>query len=105
MSAYFVVFPVFEVRSNSKHLQLVSGVRRSVFWLVALATDLMLFSVALVGIICLFAAYRLDVLETPSGGLAALTLLLMLFGWAVIPMAYLVHRVFTTEVRPWELFA
>mmetsp|Transcript_6132 Transcript_6132/g.22524 ORF Transcript_6132/g.22524 Transcript_6132/m.22524 type:complete len:1227 (-) Transcript_6132:417-4097(-) len=98
LSAYFVVFPVFEVRSNSKHLQLVSGVRRSVFWLVALATDLMLFSVALVGIICLFAAYRLDVLETPSGGLAALTLLLMLFGWAVIPMAYLVHRVFTTEM-------
>ena len=98
LSAYFVVFPVFEIRSNSKHLQLVSGVDRLLFWVVALITDFILFSIALVGIVTLFGDRKHEAMNSPPNAKLALALLLVLFGWATIPLAYLVHRIFSTEV-------
>ncbi|RHY68127.1 hypothetical protein DYB38_006149, partial [Aphanomyces astaci] len=86
---------------NSKHQQLVSGVSLSAFWLANFAWDLLLYSVPCV--FGLLAIYFFDI--TPFTGrdcsscaaspFAAIIVVFVLFGFAIVSFCYLLSYLFT----------
>ena len=76
----------------------MSGVSKTIFWEAAFAADYLIYLVSFLGFVIVFAAFNLEVLNNPAGGLGALTVLFLLFGWAVIPLAYVLSWLFRSEI-------
>ncbi|KAH9091241.1 hypothetical protein LEN26_018836 [Aphanomyces euteiches] len=85
---------------NSKHQQLVSGVSLPAFWLANFAFDLMLYAVP-----CIFGLLAIyffnitpftghDCTSCPSTPFAALVVVFVLFGLAIVPFCYILSYLF-----------
>lgn len=97
LSASFVVFLVREKDSDSKHVQLVSGAAVSAYWLSTYLWDLVNFSVSAGGILLLFVVYHLPQFWGPR--LAAVAVLLWVFGLAGVALTSLLHFGFKDEMK------
>lgn len=93
LASSFVVFLVQEKASKAKHLQLVSGVSPFVYWSASFAWDMINYLIPVVLIIIIFAAF--DVPAYSGERLGYVTLLLLLYGWAIIPLVYLTSFIFS----------
>ncbi|XP_070581084.1 phospholipid-transporting ATPase ABCA3-like isoform X2 [Ptychodera flava] len=94
LASSFVVFLIKESSTKAKHIQFVSGVHSSNFWLSTLSWDLINYLLPVI-VICLLFAIA-DIKAYAEGGrLGYIFLLLFLYGWAVIPLMYLFSYLFS----------
>ena len=98
--AAFIVFLVKERVSKSKHIQLVSGVNVSSYWISAYLWDLSLFFGLSVLIILVFLIYGREsaaVFVGDTESLLATFVLTFGYGLASLPFAYLLSRFFSNH--------
>lgn len=95
LASTFAVLAAGERAVQAKHLQLVSGVRVATFWLSALLWDLLSFLVPSLGLLVVFKAFDVHAF-TRDGHLADALFLLLLYGWAIIPLMYLLSFLFSS---------
>nr|KAF6442985.1 ATP binding cassette subfamily A member 4 [Molossus molossus] len=85
--ASFVLYLIQERVNKAKHLQFVSGVSPITYWLTNFLWDITNYAVSAALVVGIFAGFQKKAYTSPST-LPALVALLMLYGWAVIPMMY-----------------
>ncbi|XP_076998238.1 ATP-binding cassette sub-family A member 17-like isoform X4 [Tamandua tetradactyla] len=93
LSSSFSILTVKERSTKVKHIQFVSGVSVATFWLSALLWDLISFLIPNLLLLVVFLYYREEAFIQDEN-LAAVFLILMLYGWAIIPFIYLVSFCF-----------
>lgn len=94
--ATFIVFLVRERVSKSKHLQLVSGVSLSAYWIATYLWDLSLYLCLTFCIMIVFLLYGEDAAVFVGDKQAFLATFALTFGYGVsaLPFAYLLSRMF-----------
>uniref|UniRef100_A0A4W3GLK7 ABC-2 type transporter transmembrane domain-containing protein n=1 Tax=Callorhinchus milii TaxID=7868 RepID=A0A4W3GLK7_CALMI len=85
--ASFVLFLIEERVSQAKHLQFVSGVKPSVYWLANFAWDMCNYSIPATLVVSIFICFQQKSYVSASN-LPALVLLLFLYGWSITPLMY-----------------
>uniref|UniRef100_A0A7N5JBB3 ATP binding cassette subfamily A member 3 n=1 Tax=Ailuropoda melanoleuca TaxID=9646 RepID=A0A7N5JBB3_AILME len=94
LASTFSILAVSERAVQAKHVQFVSGVHVATFWLSALLWDLLSFLVPSLLLLAVFKAFDVHAF-TRDGHMADALLLLMLYGWAIIPLMYLMNFLFS----------
>ncbi|KAA0722897.1 ATP-binding cassette sub-family A member 1 [Triplophysa tibetana] len=92
--ASFVLFLIQERVSKAKHLQFVSGVNPTIYWLANFAWDMCNYIVPCIIVIVIFLCFQQKAYVSPAN-LPALILLLVLYGWSITPMMYPASFVFS----------
>ncbi|KAM6959867.1 phospholipid-transporting ATPase ABCA1 [Tautogolabrus adspersus] len=92
--ASFVLFLIQERVNKAKHLQFVSGVNPTVYWLANFAWDMCNYIVPCLIVIVIFLCFQQKAYVSPAN-LPALILLLVLYGWSITPMMYPASFVFS----------
>ncbi|XP_073763802.1 phospholipid-transporting ATPase ABCA1 isoform X1 [Danio rerio] len=92
--ASFVLFLIQERVTKAKHLQFVSGVNPTIYWLANFAWDMCNYIVPCVIVIIIFLCFQQKSYVSPPN-LPALILLLALYGWSITPMMYPFSFVFS----------
>ncbi|XP_061814826.2 phospholipid-transporting ATPase ABCA1-like [Nerophis lumbriciformis] len=92
--ASFVLFLIQERVSKAKHLQFVSGVNPTVYWLANFAWDMCNYAVPCVIVIVIFLCFQQESYVSLAN-LPALVLLLVLYGWSIIPLMYPASFIFS----------
>ncbi|XP_062960402.1 retinal-specific phospholipid-transporting ATPase ABCA4 isoform X1 [Cynocephalus volans] len=85
--ASFVLYLIQERVNKAKHLQFISGVSPPTYWLTNFLWDIMNYAVSAGLVVGIFIGFQKKAYTSPQN-LPALVALLMLYGWAVIPMMY-----------------
>ncbi|BFZ10796.1 hypothetical protein BsWGS_13835 [Bradybaena similaris] len=96
-STLFIAAPIKERQSGTKHMEMMTGVSPFTYWLSTLAFDFILFMIASLVIPIVFALYDIQA-YTGDGRWALVILVLALYGWAVLPLIYLLQFLFTSRV-------
>ena len=91
--AGFVIMLIEERSGKVKHLQLVCGMNKSVYWLSTFAWDLLWYLAFLVCIIILYAAFQ-DPYFTAPDVFPVFVLILICYGLATIPWMYVLSFAF-----------
>uniref|UniRef100_A0A8C9ZR47 ATP binding cassette subfamily A member 3 n=1 Tax=Sander lucioperca TaxID=283035 RepID=A0A8C9ZR47_SANLU len=95
LSSTFALLLVTESSIKSKHVQQVSGVYLSNFWFSALLWDLVNFLLPCLLMLVVFQAFGIKAF-VDNNHLVDVLLLLLLYGWAVVPLMYLLSFFFST---------
>lgn len=95
LASTFALLLVSERSVKSKHLQQVSGVYLSNFWLSALLWDLINFLLPCLLMLVVFRVFSVKAFVAENH-LVDVLLMLLLYGWAVIPLMYLLSFLFST---------
>ena len=101
LASSFVVFVVDERASKAKHIQRVSGVRLSTFWLSAFLWDIINYTLPCIVVLIMFAAFQVPAYKNEN--LLVVAFLLLLYGWSVIPMMYLLSYFFNRATTAFVL--
>ncbi|KAK7490495.1 hypothetical protein BaRGS_00018281 [Batillaria attramentaria] len=92
--ASFVLFLIEERVSNSKHLQFVSGINPTTYWVTNFLWDMLNYSIPALLCIFIFLAFGTDSYVSSTNA-PCLVALLFLYGWAITPMMYPFSRIFS----------
>ncbi|XP_048861944.1 glucosylceramide transporter ABCA12 isoform X2 [Brienomyrus brachyistius] len=92
MTASFAIYEVQEHQTGSKRLQHISGIGEPMYWTINFLYDMALYLIPVVLSIAMVAAFQLPAF-TAGQNLAAVTLLLLLFGFATFPWMYLLSGI------------
>lgn len=93
MTASFVIYEVQEHHTGSKRLQQISGISEPFYWIINFFYDMALYMIPVVLSVVMVAAFQLPAF-TERQNLAAVTLLLVLFGFSTFPWMYLLSAMF-----------
>lgn len=93
MTTSFIHFLIKERAVGAKHMQKVSGVGPVVFWLGNLAWDYVNYLLPCFCLLIVFAAFRTEAYINDHR-LGIVMLVLVAYGWAVLPLMYLVQFAF-----------
>lgn len=93
--AMFTIYIVEERISGLKHLQIVSGISKSVYWIVALLWDMMLYTLNVLTIVILFIIFDIQTYINDNA-FAVFVWLLYAYGFANITFVYAVSYMFVT---------
>ncbi|KAF2894183.1 hypothetical protein ILUMI_11990 [Ignelater luminosus] len=93
VSAFYVMFYIRERINNVKHLQFVSGVRVTAFWLSSYICDILTFSFTSLCIIITFLIFQEENFSTAEE-LGRIFSILFYFGFSMLPMVYLFSFLF-----------
>ncbi|XP_010713898.1 retinal-specific phospholipid-transporting ATPase ABCA4-like isoform X1 [Meleagris gallopavo] len=85
--ASFVLYLIQERVTKAKHLQFVSGVSPAVYWLTNFMWDIVNYAVSAGLVVVIFIGFKKKA-YTSRTNLPVFVTLLLLYGWAVIPMMY-----------------
>jgi ABC-type multidrug transport system ATPase subunit len=85
LTASFAVFPVNERANNTKHLQLVSGVNKSMYWISHFIADVLQMIIPLITLTIVFAGYNVEMYRGRIGDVFALLLAFLI---ASIPFSH-----------------
>ncbi|XP_025018889.1 retinal-specific ATP-binding cassette transporter [Python bivittatus] len=85
--ASFVLYLIQERVTKAKHLQFVSGVSLFVYWFSNFLWDIVNYIMSAGLVVAIFMSFKKKAYTSPSN-LPALIILLLLYGWAIIPMMY-----------------
>uniref|UniRef100_F6XIP8 ATP binding cassette subfamily A member 17 n=1 Tax=Equus caballus TaxID=9796 RepID=F6XIP8_HORSE len=88
LSSSFSILTVKERAVKAKHVQFISGVYVAIFWFSALLWDLVSLLISTLLLLVVFLCYNEEAFTHQENALAVI-LLLMLYGWAIIPFIYL----------------
>ncbi|XP_071381008.1 uncharacterized protein abca12 [Centroberyx affinis] len=92
-TASFAIYEVHEHHSGSKRLQHIAGVGEPFYWAVNFFYDMVIYLIPVALTVGVIAAFQIPAF-TDRQNLAAVTLLLVLFGFATFPWMYLLSGVF-----------
>lgn len=95
LASTFALLLVSERSVKSKHVQQVSGVYLSNFWFSALLWDLINFLLPCLLMLVVFRLFSVEAFVAENH-LVDVLLLLLLYGWAVIPLMYLLSFLFSS---------
>ncbi|XP_054892052.1 phospholipid-transporting ATPase ABCA3 [Poeciliopsis prolifica] len=95
LSSTFALLLVSESAIKSKHVQQVSGVYLSNFWFSALLWDLVNFLLPCLLMLVVFQAFGIEAFVADHH-LIDVLLILLLYGWAIVPLMYLLSFFFST---------
>ncbi|CDW52395.1 ATP binding cassette sub family A [Trichuris trichiura] len=98
MVSSFLVFIVRERQCGAKHLQFLSNMSLGTFWTANFLWDFFAYLLTAIAIILVFFMFHVDVLVGDSRWLHIL-LLLLLYGWATIPMMYFAAVFFSSAAN------
>ena len=101
LASSFVVFIVDERSCKSKHIQRVSGVHLSAFWLSAFLWDMLNYIAPCILIVILFLAFQVPAFQNEN--ILVVALLLLEYGWSVIPLMYLFSYFFNRATTAFVL--
>ena len=93
LAASFVLFVIRERSVKSKHCQFVSGAGSATFWSATFVWDMINYLAPCVGVLIAFAAFDIEAF-IGDGRFADILLLMLLYGWAVLPFMYVLSFVF-----------
>ncbi|RMC08477.1 hypothetical protein DUI87_14721 [Hirundo rustica rustica] len=85
--ASFVLYLIQERVTKAKHLQFVSGVSPVTYWLTNFMWDLVNYTLSAGMVVAIFLGFNKKAYTSPTN-LPVFVALLLLYGWAVIPMMY-----------------
>jgi ATP-binding cassette subfamily A (ABC1) protein 1 len=91
--ASFLVFLLEERENNSKQLQFVSGVKPYIYWLSNFLWDLINYCIPCILCILIFLIFDVKTYISKEN-FPCLCCLLLLYGWAIIPMMYPLNYMF-----------
>ncbi|XP_067859732.1 phospholipid-transporting ATPase ABCA3 [Heptranchias perlo] len=94
LASTFALLLVSECTIKSKHVQLVSGLHITNFWLSALVWDLINYLIPCIIILVMFQIVDMKPF-TVQYQLVDVLVLLFLHGWSIIPLMYLSHYLFS----------
>ncbi|XP_072455492.1 phospholipid-transporting ATPase ABCA3 [Notamacropus eugenii] len=94
LASTFSILAVIERDMKAKHIQFVSGVYVIHFWLSALLWDLLTFIISCSLLLVVFRAFDVEAF-TQDNHLADALMILMLYGWSIIPLMYLMSFLFS----------
>uniref|UniRef100_H3B4F4 ABC transporter domain-containing protein n=1 Tax=Latimeria chalumnae TaxID=7897 RepID=H3B4F4_LATCH len=92
--ASFVLFLIEERVSKAKHLQFVSGVNPTIYWLANYAWDMCNYIVPASMVVIIFICFQQKSYVSASN-LPALILLLFFYGWSITPLMYPASFIFS----------
>ncbi|XP_061579710.1 glucosylceramide transporter ABCA12 [Cololabis saira] len=92
-TASFAIYEVNEHHSGSKRLQHIAGISEAFYWSVNFFYDMVMYLIPVTLTVAVIAAFQIPAF-TDRQNLAAITLLLVLFGFATFPWMYLLSGVF-----------
>ncbi|KAK7488493.1 hypothetical protein BaRGS_00020278 [Batillaria attramentaria] len=92
--ASFVLFLIEERVSSSKHLQFVSSINPTTYWVTNFLWDMFNYSIPAILCIFIFLAFGKDAYVSSTNA-PCLVALLFLYGWAITPMMYPFSRIFS----------
>uniref|UniRef100_A0A5K3F685 ABC transporter domain-containing protein n=1 Tax=Mesocestoides corti TaxID=53468 RepID=A0A5K3F685_MESCO len=95
LAASLVLCLIHERSSNAKHLQFISGVRLSTYWLTMYIWDALTFAASSLLVIIVFAFFNLEPFHR-GDRLCFVCLLFASYGWSIIPLMYLLSAFFTS---------
>ncbi|TRY96423.1 hypothetical protein DNTS_021457 [Danionella cerebrum] len=95
LASTFALLLVSERSVKSKHVQRVSGVYLSNFWFSALLWDLINFLLPCLLMLVIFRVFSVKAFVVENH-LVDVLLMLLLYGWAVIPLMYLLSFLFSS---------
>ncbi|XP_071053342.1 phospholipid-transporting ATPase ABCA3-like isoform X2 [Onthophagus taurus] len=104
ISALYIIFCIKDRITNSKHLQMISGVSIYLYWLCTFIWDLCTFLVAAVCIIVILIVLGIEGFLSLSV-IGPLFVLFLLYGLAMLPMMYLFSRCFHEFVSAFSIMA
>ncbi len=84
-----------ERSTNAKHLQLVCGLRRWVYWIAAYSWDLVSYLIFITIMLILYQTFQ-DLFFASSDAFVPVAVLLIAYGLAVTPWMYLLSFLFTS---------
>ncbi|XP_077517749.1 phospholipid-transporting ATPase ABCA3-like [Amblyomma americanum] len=93
LASTYVLFPVQERVQNVKLLQLLAGASAMSFWVCAFVVDLALHAVCSIVLLLPFALLDWHRLYSDTYTLAAVYAMMLSYGWASIPVAYVASLV------------
>ncbi|KAL0963737.1 hypothetical protein UPYG_G00310290, partial [Umbra pygmaea] len=93
MTASFALYEVQEHHTGSKRLQHISGIGEPFYWGINFLYDMALYMIPVILSIVTIAAFQLPAF-TDKLNLAAVSLLLVMFGFATFPWMYLLSGIF-----------
>nr|AKC42130.1 ABCA3 [Petromyzon marinus] len=96
LASTFALLLVTERATRAKHIQLVSGVRAVSYWVTALLWDLFNYMIPCCCILLVFLGFEVKA-YTAGAHLLLVLLILLLYGWAVIPLMYLLQNFFSSS--------
>ena len=102
--ASFVMFLIEDRVSDSKHVQIVSGLRPSIYWLGNYTWDCINFIIPAFICIIIFLIFDLQAYVNEKS-IGALILLFILYGIAIAPMLYITSFVFDTPSTAFVMLA
>lgn len=94
VSAFYILFLIKERETRSKLLQFVGGVKVWTFWLSQFLWDILTYSLTAIIVICAIACWQEDGFKA-FDDLARYFLILLIFGFSVLPFTYLISMFFT----------
>lgn len=94
LSSSFVMFIIKERSSQSKHIQIVCGLRRFLFWLGNFTWDFVNYLIPCLCILVAFVAFKTEAYTEERLGYVFIAL--CLHGWAMLPFVYAFHFLFKT---------
>uniref|UniRef100_A0A3B4BHQ8 ABC transporter domain-containing protein n=1 Tax=Periophthalmus magnuspinnatus TaxID=409849 RepID=A0A3B4BHQ8_9GOBI len=92
-TASFAIYEVNEHHSGSKRLQHIAGVSEPFYWAVNFFYDMVIYLIPVALTVGVIAAFQVPAF-TERQNLAAVTMLLVLFGFSTFPWMYLLSSVF-----------
>ncbi|XP_068185436.1 glucosylceramide transporter ABCA12 [Antennarius striatus] len=92
-TASFAMYEVSEHHSGSKMLQHIAGVSEPLYWVVNFFYDMVMYLIPVFLTVAVIAVFKIPAF-TDRQNLGAITLLLVLFGFATFPWMYLLSGVF-----------
>ncbi|XP_062570055.1 phospholipid-transporting ATPase ABCA3-like [Saccostrea cucullata] len=95
LSTSFIIFLIKEKITGAKHLQKVSGVSSSAYWMSNLVWDLLNYQIPILLIMVCFAAFQTQA-YTGDNRLGLVYAMFFLYGWACMPFVYIFYYLFKT---------
>ncbi|KAF7662181.1 hypothetical protein LDENG_00244240 [Lucifuga dentata] len=92
-TASFAIYEVHEHHSSSKRLQHIAGISETFYWTVNFFYDMLAYMIPVILTVIVIVAFQIPAF-TDRQNLAAVTLLLVLFGFATFPWMYLLSGIF-----------
>ena len=93
--AGFAIFIVRERITQEKRLQYVCGIKPIIYWFSTFVWDYFYYLLIMLLTIALIGAFGSTAYTANSANFGSLCLLLVLFGWSSLPMAYMMSRFFS----------
>ncbi|KJE88968.1 ATP-binding cassette sub-family A member 1 [Capsaspora owczarzaki ATCC 30864] len=100
LASSFILFLVQERASKAKHLQFISGVDAVSYWLSTYLWDLTNYLVPVSAIMIVIVGFKVD--GYSGENLALALLLLLLYGWAILPFTYLFSFLFKLPMNAYS---